>query len=134
MALGSHGRWGAISVERVQSQVDEVGRLLAERLGARGRTLDAQIRKAGRLLPRARIRDARFLAQAAQLAQNPKLARMVDPRQADAAHAALVAYLATVDPAERRKDRLLALLGVLAFNLLLIGAGIVTWLWWQGHV
>ena len=123
-----------MSGDAVQAKVDEVARLMAERLRIRGRTLEVQVRRAGRLLPRARARDARFLAQASLLVQNPKLARMVDQRQVDSAHAALVAFLNGIDPAERRKDRILGILGILSFNLLLIGGGVITWLWWRGIV
>ncbi|MDG1116838.1 MAG: hypothetical protein P8N72_06900 [Flavimaricola sp.] len=66
--------------------------------------------------------------------RNPKLARMVDAEKALGARDRLTAHLMTVDPKERRKDRILGILGGLAFNLLLIGALAVIWLRWRGVV
>lgn len=85
------------------------------RLRVRGKTLEAQVRKAGRLLPRGLRRDATYLAQAATVMDHPKLARMVDEVKARAAHAKLVQFLKTVDPKDRAKGRLLGWLGSIAF-------------------
>jgi hypothetical protein len=118
----------------LDTQIEELRALLRTRLSIRGKTLPAQIRKAGRLLPRAVRRDATFLAEAQAMMQNPKLARMVDPAKLDLAHKSVVTFLESVDPKERRKDRLLGLLGYLALNFLLFGAAFITWLVWTERV
>ena len=118
----------------LDDKVAEIEGLMADRLRVRGRDLGAQIKKAGRLLPRRVAREARYLAEAATFQQNPKLARMIDAAKADQAHQTVRAFLNSVDPAERRKDRILGILGIFAFNFLLIAGGIITYLWWQGHV
>ncbi|PHQ81095.1 MAG: hypothetical protein COB65_10520 [Thalassobium sp.] len=114
--------------------VEEIRTLMRDRLRVRGRDLGRQVHKAGRLLPKRQRRDGAFLAQAAVLAQNPKLARMVDEDRVRRAHDDMVAFLKTVDPKDRAKGRLLGFLGVIAFNLLLIFAVGVWYLWARGLV
>ena len=62
----------------MQQMVNEVRDGLQGKLHVRGRSLDAQIRKAGRRLPRRVRQDATYLAQGVALMENPKLARMID--------------------------------------------------------
>ena len=108
--------------------------LLETQMRIRGATLDAQIRRAGRLLPRKIRAEAAFLIQANQLVQNPKLARMINSDRAQSAHDAVAAYLRSIDPKDRLKGRLLNMLGMLAFNLLLVGGLVVAILVWRGIV
>lgn len=109
-----------MSTDTLQSQVDEVRNLMETRLRVRGKTLDQQVRKAGRLLPKAERREAMYLAQAATVMQHPKLSRMVDASKANKAHARLIQFLNAVDPKDRAKGKLLGWLGSLAFGLVVI--------------
>ncbi len=118
----------------LQQMVDEVRDALADKLRVRGRTLDAQVRKAGRLLPRAVRRDATFLAQAVGLADNPKLARMVDMAKARQARRRVLAYLQSVDMAAQRRDAALNLVASIAFALLATGVLLLFVLWARGFV
>lgn len=87
----------------MHQMVDEVRAGLADKLRLRGRSLAVQVRKAGRRLPRAVRRDAVYLVQTVGLADNPKLARMIDMHRAQAAHRNILQFLETVDVnAERR--------------------------------
>jgi hypothetical protein len=115
-------------------QVDDIRALIDAKLGIRGRTLDHQLRKAGRLLPRAVQRDAHYLAQASLIAQNPKLARMIDQSRVEAAFLAVVTHLKAIDRGDAIKGRLLGIAGILAFNALLIGGLLVAYLVWKGIV
>ena len=120
--------------DEMTPMIEEIRALLRQRLSIRGKTLDVQLRKARRLLPRAVRREAAFLAEAYTLTQNPKLARMVNAAQVHEARDQVIAHLQSVDPAERRKDRILGILGYLALNVLLLGAAFVTWLVWTDRV
>ncbi len=120
--------------EIVAASIEEIQNLMRDRLRVRGSTLARQIDRTGRLLPRAIAREARYLAQAETLVQNPKLVRMVDPARLSAAREKVAAYLRGVDPDRRRRDRLLGMLGLVSFQILVIGAALVAWLVWRGIV
>ncbi len=114
--------------------VDDIRAQIEARLGIRGRDLDHQLHKAGRLLPKSIQREAHYLAQARMLSQNPKLARMIDLNKAEKAVATVTAHLATIKAGERIKNRMLGIAGVLAFNFLLIAAALIAYLRWRGIV
>lgn len=116
------------------AKLDEIDALMAERLRVRGRTLADKVRKAGRLLPRAVSREAAYLAETQQFAQAPKLARRIDETRVETAYRIVAEHLKTVDPFERRKDRILGILGIVAFNILLFGGLLIYYLWSQGLV
>lgn len=112
----------------------DIRNLLETQLRVRGATLDRQVHRAGRMLPRKIRAEAAFLVQADMLVQNPKLARMISPDRVQKAHHTVAIYLRGIDPKERLKGRILNIAGILAFNLLLIGGLVVTYLVWRGIV
>ncbi|NCO87291.1 MAG: hypothetical protein GW886_11750 [Rhodobacterales bacterium] len=118
----------------INARLAEISGLLESQLHVRGRSLDVQLRRARRLLPSAVRREAQYLVQAAGLAQNPKLARMIDMAKVDSAQARVVAYLQGVDRQRRRRDRLLNLLALNAFYVLVVGIAVVAVLVWRGIV
>lgn len=120
--------------DRLIAHVAEVRQLMDERLRLHGRSLEAQVRKAGRIVPRGLRREAQYLVHVEMLAQNPKLLRMIDPVKAARAHAALVAWLSGISRNEIVKTRLTSIGAVIALNLLLIGGAIVALLVWRGIV
>ncbi|MBW7922226.1 MAG: hypothetical protein H3C51_09025 [Rubellimicrobium sp.] len=122
--------WG----EDITARTDEIGALLAERLGARGATLAERLARVQRLLPRRLRREARFLAGAETMAANPRLARLVDPDRLARAHGAVQAHLAAVNPRERRLTRALGIVAVIAFDLLALAVLVVVVLRWRGFL
>ncbi len=118
----------------LQQMVDEVHAGLETQMRIRGRTLDAQIRKAGRSLPRRVRSDASYLAQGAALAENPKLARMVDMAKARQAHRNVLAHLETVDLAAQRRDAAFSMVASIAFALLTTGILVLFVLWARGFI
>ncbi len=118
----------------LDNQVAEVRKLMETRLRVRGKTLDLQVRKAGRRLPRNLRRDATYLAQAATVMHHPKLNRMIDADKATKAHGRLTSYLAGVNPADRVKGMFLAWLGSLAFAFIVVFIIVVTVLVQRGIV
>ena len=120
--------------DALDARTDELRDLLREKLGLSARTLEAQIGKAGRLLPRAVRRDARLVAEARARLQNPRLARMVDVAAAEAAQTRVRDFLKEIDPGERRKTRLIGILAVIAFNVLVVSALLIAILRWRGIV
>lgn len=108
--------------------------LLEQKLGLRKGPLGHRADKAGRRLPAWLRRDLHRLDAASRMAGNPRLARMADPGALERAYSAAVAHLKTIDPKERRKDRLIGIAGGLAFNLLLLAALVLAVLRWQGMI
>lgn len=104
--------------EQVIQAAARIGALLQERMGVKGRDLQRQLRVAGRRLPRRVRTDALSVARAAEVARNPKLARMVDEASVARAARNVIAHLETIDPREAMKDRVLWALGkVSAFGI-----------------
>ena len=105
----------------MHQMVDEVRAALADKLRVRGRSLAVQVRQAGRRLPRAVRRDAVYLVQTVGFAANPKLARMIDMRRAQAAHRNILLFLETVDVAAERRGLALQIAASIAFAILVTG-------------
>ncbi|WP_068109758.1 hypothetical protein [Tropicimonas marinistellae] len=109
--------------------------LMREKLGVGGEDqLEVKLRRAGRLLPRAVRKDANYLVEMEKLAQHPKLSRQIDGERLNRAQAHLRNHLDTIDPADRRKGRILGIVAPLAFNLLLIAAALIVWMAWSGRL
>lgn len=104
------------------------------KLGVKSRDLSQALRRAGRRLPRGVRAHGAVLAEAEKSAGHPKLARQLDHAAVRAAYDQLAAHLRAIDEGDARKGRILGLAGVSAFNLLLIIAAFIVWLWWRGYV
>ena len=118
----------------VDNSANRISLLLEERLKLKGRTLEQKVSKLGRTVPRGIARDARHVARAQVLAQNPKLARMVDEREFNRAAAAVIAHLQAIDPRRIMIDRLLVIAAKWsAFGLIVTGL-LIWYAWSQGMV
>ncbi|MBI1415716.1 MAG: hypothetical protein GC146_00705 [Limimaricola sp.] len=115
----------------LQSLIDEIRRLIAKKLGVRGRSLAQQLRRAGRRLPRNLRRGGEYLVQAKVLVNNPRLARQLDHARAQRAARDLIAHLRQIDPKARRAARLYGIATGVVFNLMLLGAGVLALLYWR---
>lgn len=120
--------------DALDTRAEELRDLLREKLGLSARPLEAQITKAGRLLPKSVQRDARLVAEAHANLQNPRLARRVDVAAVEAAQARVRDFLRGIDPAERRKTRVIGVLAVIAFNVLVVLTLLIVVLRWRGIV
>ena len=120
--------------ETAELRSDRIAALIEERLGVRGQGLEAKLRHAGRLLPRWLRREAEQLLEAERLMGHPKLMRQADPTTLDKAVRHCETWLKAIDPAERRKSRILGFLAVNAANLLIVAALFIAYLVWAGHL
>ncbi|EBA12992.1 hypothetical protein RCCS2_03884 [Roseobacter sp. CCS2] len=120
--------------QTLQQMVDEVREAMGTQMRIRGRSLDVQLRKAGRLLPRRIRQDATYLAQGVTLVQNPKLAKMVDMAKAQQAYENVMAHLHGFDVAAGRRNAVLNLVASIAFALLVTGVLLLVVLWWRGFI
>lgn len=120
--------------QTVPEQSAHLQTLLREKLRVKGKTLQVQVDKAGRRLPR-KVRAAVLEVDRAQaVSAHPKLARQVNMPGITLAYRRAVAHLEAIDPAERRKDAILSLLASLAFNLLAVFALVLIFLVWRGFL
>ena len=119
---------------QLERQSAELTKLIGNRLGVGGASLSARLGRAGRDVPRSVRREAQMLVDAERMLAHPKLRKQVDPRQIDHAYRVSSSWLGGVDPAERRKDRVLGFLAVNVVNLGLLAAGILALLDWRGLI
>lgn len=118
----------------IAERIDGISELLSARLGVRKTNLGRMIGRAGRLLPRPVRQQARVLARAEPVLQHPKLMRTLDNVALRKAADMVEAHLTAIDAADRRKGKLLDLLGAVVFNLLLVAAGVLVVLVWRGLI
>ena len=123
-----------IEIETFQTRAAALEKLMQEKLGVRGRSLEKRFARAGRLLPKRIRRAGRLITEAQAALHHPKLARLQDPKALNTAFADVTAHLKTIDPADRRKGLVLGILGGMTFNLILLTAAIVALLRWQGVI
>ncbi|WP_395543769.1 hypothetical protein [Neotabrizicola sp. sgz301269] len=123
-----------MSAVTITQMADRVSSLLEGRLGARGKTLGDKVRKAGRRLPR-RVRvAAAALAEAAEMAQNPKLLVRVDEAQVAQNYDIVVRHLGGIDRGALRRGAVMNFLASVAFSILIVGLGLLAFLIWRGYV
>jgi hypothetical protein len=109
-------------------------KLLGEKYGVRGRNLRQAGARAGRRLPKRLRAHVAVLAEAEQFAAVPKLAKRVDLKAVDLANSALVAHLDAIDVKDRRRGKVLGVLGIISAQILIVAAVFVWWLWWRDYI
>ena len=120
--------------EELSVQSDRIATMMEERLGVRGSGLEGKLNRAGRRLPKCVRREAERLVQAERMLGHPKLMMQTDPVVISHAAKRCEKYLKSVDPAERRKDAILAFLAVNSLNMLLIAVAFIAYMAWSGHL
>lgn len=118
----------------VEEQIARTVALLRAKLGVRGKTLAAALRRARHRMPRRIYRQAMKLAQVEDRASHPKLRLTLDGAALAGAARDVQAHLEAIDRADRRKGWWLGMLGGLAFNILLFGVLLLLFLLWQGII
>lgn len=118
----------------IDARAGRVKKGLEEAFGVRAKTLALALRKTGRRLPKRLQAEAGRIVDAQGFGGHPKMMRQVDGKALDGAEAKVIAFLKGIDRADRRKGFWLSIAGVVAFNLLLVFAGFVFWMWWTGRV
>ena len=102
--------------------------------GIKGRDLAQAVKRSRRFVPRWARRMMLQLAAAEPLIGHPKLERQVDFAALKAAHEKVKAHLDTVDVADIRRGRFLAMAGLLSFNVIAVAVLFVLWMVWSGQL
>ena len=123
-----------MSAVTIIQMADRVSALMEERLSVRGRTLAEQVRKAGRRLPRKVREAAGYLAEAGEMAQNPKLLVRVDEGDVAAAYDICLRHLGGVNRGGRRKSALLGAAASAAFGIFVVMVLAIGVIYWRGLI
>lgn len=118
----------------VQQMANRVAELLEERLRLRGTGLRAKLRRGGRLLPRDIRKEAEYLADSAEAARDIKAYTMLDHRRIAAAYDRCLGYLNGLSGPRRLRAMVLAGLGRVTLNLVLLALLLLAFLYWRGLI
>lgn len=118
----------------ISRKTDDLRALMEKHLGVKAKSFERACKSAGRRIPHRLRKPADRLAEAAQMAQNPKLQRYMDARALDADYRALRDWLGKKDYIEERKTRRLNTAALLAFQVLLIAVLLIAVLRWRGMI
>lgn len=122
------------TTQTIEARAARLQNGLQAAFGVKARTLEKALKRAGRRLPKRLHKEARLIVDAQRLGGNPKLMQRVDGVALSRAETRVLDHLKGIDRAEARKGRLLGLAGILVFNLLVVCAAFVVWMWWTGQV
>ena len=114
-----------MSPQSVQQMTSHVSQLLAERLGARGRSLEERLHSRVRALPRRVRAAAGLLAQAEAQAAAPKLIRQINTAELERAYQLCTAYLVPLGKGARLRDAVLSAAASVAFGMVAVVALVI---------
>lgn len=118
----------------VDQLVERIYGLLGEKLGVTGRTLEARVRRAGRVLPRFVRQAAKELVSADQMSRAPKMLLRIDSGQVSAAYATCLKHLEAIDQNGLRSQARFSLAATIIVQICLVAAVLLTVLRWRGFV
>lgn len=117
-----------------QQMADSLAQQMGRKLGLRGRDLTAKLRRSRRVLPGHVRAEAAIVADAARRSGDPRVMAQVDLGRASRAYGQCMAWLATVNPRQRRWHGMLDWAAGLAFQLLLLAAALIALLHWRAII
>ena len=118
--------------QAIADLISETKTLMREKLGVKASDFTRTTGKAKKHLPNKIYAQAMVLANAEKLSQHPKLRLTLDAPTLGLAAADVQGYLNDIDLADRRKGRILGMLGGLAFNMILFVVVLAVVLYWRG--
>jgi hypothetical protein len=121
-----------MSAATVQHMADRVAALIEERLRVRGQGLAEKVKRAGRTLPR-KVREAAMrLADAAMMAQNPKLLVQLDEERVAADYDLCLRHLSGISTGDRWLGWLINFGATTVVTLIFVGLMLLGVLYWRG--
>lgn len=106
-----------MSEHTIQERSKSLAALIEKKLGVRGKTLEAKLKRAPRAMPRWVRQEAMRLVEAERLAGHPKLLMQVDPQALAQSHKRCTDWLNGVDRGAKRQTFLMRLLAVNVLNI-----------------
>jgi len=98
-----------------KARADALADHMSAQLRVKGRGLEAVAAKAGRRLPKSLRAEASKIAQAAAMAEHPRLAYLIDERSLKRADRKVRKYLDRQNPSKVRRGEILDLIAKIAF-------------------
>jgi hypothetical protein len=120
--------------DSIEARAGRVQDALHNAFGVKGKSLAVALNRKGRRLPKRLQSQARRVADAQAISGHPKLMRQVDGAALRRAEDQVVTYLRGIDRSDRRKGFWLGIAGAVAFNVLVVTAGFIIWMWWAGKL
>lgn len=117
---------------KLERMTGHVGRLLEQRLGARGKDLRAKLAARSRALPRAVRRSVLVLAVAQERAGAPKMLRQMDPAAIQKAYDTAVGYLQPLGAGARVRGLLLSISASAMFAVIVTVVAVLGFITWRG--
>ena len=120
-----------MSATTIQQMADRVAQLMEDRLRLKGKGLADKLRRGGRSVPKRLRTNATFLAEAEDLARNPRLALQIDPARVAEAYDKCLSYLGAGGRKDGLGTWLVNRLASVVLSLLLLAALIALILRWR---
>jgi hypothetical protein len=123
-----------MSAISIQQMADRIASLMQDRLGARGTGLEAKLASCGRVLPRKVRHAAKAVAEAAAMAQNPKLLLQIDHATLAQNYDICLRHLMALKPYSGFWSGTLAVATSIAVSLLVLALLLIALLRWRGLI
>lgn len=121
-----------LDANEIKDKRTTLERLFAQNLHEKNGTLARRLKRSRHKLPKKSRKVVDEAVQMLTLAENPKLAVIVDRKKLDFAYERAIETLSAIDPNDWRKGLILGTLGSIVFNLLLFFGIVVFLLWYFG--
>lgn len=118
----------------LQQLTKRIFELLAEKLDAKGKTLEKRLAYVQRKLPGRVRRAGAALVDAEKMAESPRLSMQVDSEVVSGAYDEIERYLKEFDTAAERSRKRFNMMAAVAAQVLLVGAVGVGLLYWLGYI
>ena len=104
----------------LNAKMTQMQLLFSRRMRAKG-TLEQQVKRRGKRLPRKLRADARKIVSAAPMLEHPKLSQQIDVEGLESAADRLIGHLKQVDPRDRPWVKVVQVLSWVLFALVVVG-------------
>jgi hypothetical protein len=115
----------------LEQMISKLSDMIGERLRVRGKTFQGRVKKAGRLLPRSVRRAAGELIEARTMAENPVLAKVVDPDAVHRAYKTCTRFLDEVDPVAARSRKRYNLASIVSLQVIIVAVLAIAVMQWR---
>ncbi|MEP3347830.1 MAG: hypothetical protein ABJN34_02360 [Litoreibacter sp.] len=118
----------------VEQLIERVSALLREKLGIRGVSLEARVRRAGRSLPRHVRHAAKELVNAESMSHDPLMLRRLDGMRISAAYDICVKHLDGIDEKANKSKAVFGFAATFIVQIFVIAGIAIAVMKWRGLI